>query len=601
MAEKIPERKDISDKDKWNLTHLFSTEDNWHELYDLMQTEITRYPSFKGHLSDSVEMFREAIEFDLFISRTLDRLFTYAHLKSDEDKTNQKYLGMLQRIMDLSTRASEASSFLTPEIQSIPDEVMKGFLEDEVLAKLAFYLHKILRYKPYTLSAESERVLALSGEMAHAASEIFGQLDNADLHFGNIVDDRGNEIELSHGNFSTFLLSQSGEIRKKAFFQYYRSYEAHQNTISAALLNSHKKDRFYARVRNFESCRSASLFSDDVAEDVYDNLIDTVKKNLSPLFDYLNFRKRALGLDELHFYDTYVPLVKDVDFHMPFEEAANECVAALSVLGGEYARMLKAGIASGWVDRYENRGKRSGAYSSGCYDSPPYILMNYRDDNINSLYTLIHEAGHSMHSWYANKHQPYEYHDYAIFVAEVASTFNEAILSDYLLNKYQGEPRMKAYILNREIDNIRATLYRQCMFAEFEHLTHRVLEENRPLTLDAMRDIYRGLLKTYFGDAMVIDEELTLECLRIPHFYSPFYVYKYATGISAAISLARGVLAQGPGARDRYLNFLKLGGSKFPLEELRDAGVDMETPKPIEDALTYFGQLVSQLDKTIRL
>jgi oligoendopeptidase F len=476
MAEKIPERKDIPDKHKWDLTHLFSKEKNWSELYDLMETEINRYDSFKGRLSESVELFREAVEFDLFISRTLDRLITYAHLKSDQDKTNQQYQGMLQRVMNLVTRASELSSFLTPEIQSIPDGVMAGYLEDEVLKKLIFYLHKILRYKPHTLTTESERILALSGEMGRAASEIFGQLDNADLSFGNMTDERGNEIELSHGNFSSFLQNRSREIRKRAFVQYYRSYEIHKNTISAALLYSHKRDRFYAKARNFESCRASSLFSDNVIEDVYDNLIDTVKKNLSPLFDYLNFRKRALGLDELHIYDTYVPLVKDIAFTMPFEEAAEVCVAALSVLGEEYTRTLKAGLESGWVDRYENRGKRSGAYSSGCYDSPPYILMNYTDDNINSLYTLIHEAGHSMHSWFSNKHQPYEYHDYAIFVAEVASTFNETLLSGHLIKKYAKDPKMKAYILNREIDNIRATLYRQCMFAEFEHLTHRSVE-----------------------------------------------------------------------------------------------------------------------------
>jgi len=599
MAEKIPERKDIAEKYKWDLTHLFSTENNWHELYDLIEKEIERYGSFKGRLSESVELFREAVEFDLFISRTIDRLFTYAHLKSDEDKTNQLYQGLFQRVMNLATRASELSSYLTPEIQSVPDDVMKVFLEDDVLQKLAFYLHKILRYKPHTLSAESERILALSGEMSHAASEIFSQLDNADLSFGYLADEVGNEIELSHGNFNIFLLNQSREVRKKAFFQYYKAYEAHKNTISAALLYSHKRDRFYARARNFESCRTSSLFSDNIFEYVYDNLIDTVKKNLPPLFKYLDFRKQVLGLDELHVYDTYVPIIKDIPFIMPYEEAAEVCASALAVLGEEYVNTLKTGLLSGWVDRYENRGKRSGAYSSGCYDSPPYILTNYNDKSINSLYTLIHEAGHSMHSWYSNRHQPYEYHDYTIFVAEVASTFNESILSDYLLRKYSGDLKMKAYILNREIDNIRATLYRQCMFAEFEMLTHQIVEENRPLTLDVMRDAYRDLLKTYFGDVMVIDEELTLECLRIPHFYSPFYVYKYATGMSAAISLARNVLAHGASARDSYLNFLKLGGSKFPLDELREAGVDMETPEPIEGAVRHFSELMQELSRII--
>jgi oligoendopeptidase F len=599
MAEKIPERKDTPEKYKWDLTHLFSTENNWHELYDLMEKEIERYGSFKGRLSESVELFREAVEFDLFISRTIDRLFTYAHLKSDEDKTNQLYQGMSQRVMNLATHASELSSYLTPEIQSVPDDVMKGFLEDDVLQKLSFYLHKILRYKPHTLSAESERILALSGDMSHAASEIFSQLDNADLSFGYVADEAGKEIELSHGNFNIFLLNQSREVRKKAFFQYYKAYEVHKNTISAALLYTHKRDHFYSRARNFETCRTASLFSDNIFEYVYDNLIETVKKNLSPLFKYLNLRKQVLGIDELHVYDTYVPIIKDIAFTMPYEEAAEVCASALAVLGDEYVNTLKTGLLSGWVDRYENRGKRSGAYSSGCYDSPPYILTNYKDKSINSLYTLIHEAGHSMHSWYSNRHQPYEYHDYTIFVAEVASTFNETILNDYLLRKHSGDLKMKAYILNREIDNIRATLFRQCMFAEFEKLTHQIVEENRPLTLDVMRDAYRDLLKAYFGDVMVIDEELTLECLRIPHFYSPFYVYKYATGISAAISLARKVLANGASARDSYINFLKLGGSMFPLDELREAGVDMETPQPIEGAIRHFSELVQELSRIL--
>ena len=599
MLERIPERKDIPEKHKWDLLHLFSSEDHWNSLFEEIEKEIGRYGSFKGRLSESAELFREAVEFDLFISRTIDRLFTYAHLKSDEDTTNQFYLGMLQRIMNLATRASESASYLTPEIQSIPDDLIAGYCEDPVIQKLSFYVQKILRYKPHTLSPESERILAMSGEMSHASSAIFSQLDNADISFGFITDERGNEVELSHGNFSSFLQSRSREIRKKAFFQYYKAYEAHKNSIAAALLYSNKRDSFYARARKFESCRKASLFSDNVPVEVYDNLIGTVKDNPAPLYRYLDFRKRSLGLEELHFYDTYVPLVKDIDFVMPYEEAVEVCLSACAVLGEEYVDTLKRGLTSGWVDRYENRAKRSGAYSSGCYDSPPYILMNYKDDNINSLYTLIHESGHSMHSWYSNKNQTYAYHDYTIFVAEVASTFNETLLSSHLLNKYASDPGMQAYILNREIDNIRATLFRQCMFAEFEKLTHQAVEENSPLTLDVMRDRYRDLLKMYFGDSLAIDEELTLECLRIPHFYSPFYVYKYATGVSAAVALARRVLAQGTETRDAYLHFLSLGGSRFPLDELREAGVDMLRPEPIKGAISYFSELVDEFMRTV--
>jgi oligoendopeptidase F len=531
------------------------------------------------------------------VSRRVEQLYTYAHLKSDEDKSNQFYLGLHQKALNLYTRASEMASFLTPEIQSIPDEVANRYLEDESLNEYKFYLEKILRYKPHTRSESEEQILAMSREIAGAPSQVFGQLDNVDLKFGTVVDEAGNEIELSHGNFTTFLINPQHDIRKTVFFQYYQAYQDHKNTLAATLSHSIKKDLFYSRARNFNNCRAAALFADNVPETVYDNLIETVKANLTPLFNYLQFRRSVLGLEELHFYDTYVPIISDVRFHMPYDEAVEVCVRALQPLGEEYTSILKDGLLSGWVDRYENRGKRSGAYSSGCYDSPPYILLNYEENNINSLYTLIHEAGHSMHSYYSQKSQPYVDHEYTIFVAEVASTFNEDLLSRYLMAFYKDDPRMQAYILNREIDNIRATLFRQTMFAEFEKATHARAEANEPLTLDEMTGIYHRLLQTYFGKTLVLDPELFLECLRIPHFYSAFYVYKYATGISAAIALAEKVVAEGEPARQAYLDFLKLGGSKFPLDELLDAGVDMRSPEPIKLAIEHFGRLVEKLIK----
>lgn len=595
MAERIPERKDIPAADRWDLTPLFTNDAEWETLFAAVEQDLARYSAFRGRLHESLDQLRSAIEFDLDLSRRLDRLATYAHLRSDEDKSDQHFLGLYQRVVSLGTRAAEMASFFTPEIQSIPDETMRSFMADRSMAAYRFYLEKILRYKPHTLPPAVEEILAMSGEMAQAPSQIFSQLDNADLRFGTLLDDRGIEVELSHGNFSSFLISPSRELRAKAFFQYYRSYDDHRNTIAASLAASNRKDAFYARVRKFDTCRRASLFSDNVPDEVYDNLIATVKKNCGPLFAYLRLRRKVLGLDELHFYDTYVPIVPDVRFRMPYEEAVDVCVEALQPLGADYTKTLAAGLRGGWVDRYENRGKRSGAYSSGCYDSPPYILMNYREDNINSLYTLIHEAGHSMHSHYSKTNQPYVTSDYTIFVAEVASTFNEILLSHHLLERYRDDRTMTAYILNREIDDIRATLFRQTMFAEFEARTHHQVEEHQPLTLDTMRIIYRELLSDYFGDTIVIDDDLTLECLRIPHFYSAFYVYKYATGISAAIALAEGVLAGRSGARDAYLRFLTLGGSRFPLDELREAGVDMTSPKPVEDAIAHFSGLVDRL------
>jgi oligoendopeptidase F len=591
----IPERSDIADENKWVLTPLFESDKDWEDYFLAVEKELERYNDFKGRLKDAVDIFKRALDFHLGLSRRIEKLYTYAHLKSDEDKSNQFYLGLHERALNVHTRSSEMASFMTPEIQSIPEEIVLRYLEDETLAEYKFYLEKILRYKPHTRSESEEQILAMSREVANAPSQVFGQLDNVDLKFGTITDESGKEIELSHGNFTTFLINPQHEIRKQAFFQYYQAYQDHKHTLAATLAHAAKKDLFYGRARNFANCRTAALFSDNIPEAVYDNLIETVKTNLKPLFKYLNFRQKVLRLKDLHFYDTYVPIIADVQFRMPYQEAVEVCEKAMQPLGDEYTRILKDGLLSGWVDRYENRGKRSGAYSSGCYDSPPYILLNYEEKNLNSLYTLAHEAGHSMHSYFSKKHQPYVDHDYTIFVAEVASTFNEDLLSRYLLEFYKDDPRMKAYILNREIDNIRATLFRQTMFAEFEKIIHAVVEANEPLTLDVITANYRQLLEAYFGDTVVLDPELSLECLRIPHFYAAFYVYKYATGVSAAIALADKVVNEGESARQAYLNFLKLGGSKFPLDELLEAGVDMRSPEPIKLAIKHFAKLVDKL------
>jgi oligoendopeptidase F len=591
----IAERKDITAANQWVLTPLFESDQAWEELFSEVEKELDRYVDYRGHLAEAVSLFKAAIEFHLELTRRIERLSTYAHLKSDEDKSNQLYSGLHQRALNVFTRASEKASFMTPEIQSMADEVVNRYLADESLDEYKFYLEKILRYRPHTRSESEEQILAMSRELAAAPSQVFGQLDNVDLKFGTITDESGNEIELSHGNFTTFLINPRRDIRKKVFSRYYRVYRDHKHTLAATLAHSVKKDHFYSRAGNFQNCRIAALFGDNIAEAVYDNLIETVKDNLEPLFKYLNFRQTVLGLDELHFYDTYVPMIADVRFSMPYEEAVEVCQKAMQPLGKEYARILKEGLLSGWVDRYENRGKRSGAYSSGCYDSPPYILLNYEANNINSLYTLAHEAGHSMHSYFSKAHQPYVNYEYTIFVAEVASTFNEDLLSRYLMKLYKDDPKMQAYILNREIDNIRATLFRQTMFAEFEKTIHNRVEANQPLTLDVITAIYRQLLETYFGDTLIIDPELTFECLRIPHFYSAFYVYKYATGVSAAIALADKVVSKGSPARQAYLDFLKLGGSQFPLDELLNAGVDMGSPQPIKKAIDHFGCLVDQL------
>jgi len=590
-VKKIPYRDEIPDNDKWDVTPLFASMEEWGKLYAEIENSIHEYNNFEGKLHQSFSIFLQAIEFDLSISRSLDRLFTYAHLKSDEDTTNQDAQAILQKAHSLYQRVSEASSFLVPEIQSIPDPIMSNYLSNHKLMPYVFFIEKILRYKEHTLSKEIEEMLAMAHEIAIAPSEFFKKLDNADMRFGTIEDEQGNTIELSHGNFITFLMSYNRDIRKNAFHTYYDVYASHKFSISQSLASSVKKDVFFSRVRSFKSCLYQALFPDNIPETVYHTLIDSVGKNLNPLFHYLHYRKEALGLDELHFYDTYVPLIPDVPFTMEYQEAVETCIEALSVLGEDYTSVLHDGLLSGWVDRYENRGKISGAYSSGCYDSPPYILLNY-DNTINSLYTLIHESGHSMHSYFSRKYQPYVYHEYTIFVAEVASTLNEMLLSHYLLNKYQDNPLMQAYILNREIDEIRGTLFRQTMFAEFEFIIHTMAENNQPLTYQALTEAYAALLQKYFASTIVIDPELHNEYLRIPHFYSAFYVYKYATGIAAALSLAQMILSSDDGAK-KYMQFLGLGGSMFPLEELKIAGVDMESPDVIVNALHYFDNLVN--------
>jgi len=595
--KKISKREEIKIQDQWDLKTLFKKDQDWESLYLKIEKEIKKYDSFRGKLGSSFKKFKAALDFDLFISRKIEALYTYAHLKSDQDKSNQFYLGLYEKARNLYGRVSELSSFMVPEIQALPGSKFNSFLENPDLKEYQFFLKKIIRYKPHTSSPEVEKIMAMSSEISQTASVVFNQLDNVDLKFGMLEDEEQRKIELSHANFNSFLINKSRKVRAQAFRQYYQAYQQHQHTMAATLASSVKKDFFYAKSRKFKTCREAALFSDKINLKVYDNLLVTVKRNLNPFYKYLGFRKKVLKVKELHFYDTYVPLVKEIDFKMSYQEAVQVCLKALAPLGEEYITILKKGLEGGWVDKYENIGKRSGAYSSGCYDSPPYILLNYDENNINSLYTLIHEAGHSMHSYYAQKNQFYLNYNYTIFVAEVASTFNETLLSKYLLDFYKEDKNMVSYILNREIDNIRGTLFRQTMFAEFEKNIHEIVEQNKPLTLEVLLKEYQDLLKLYLGPSVKIDKELLLECLRIPHFYSAFYVYKYATGISAAIALANQVLTKGWAAREKYLSFLKSGGSKFPLEQLKEAGVNMSSPKPIEEALKYFADLVKTFIK----
>ncbi len=589
-------RDEVSAESQWDLTGLYSSDADWNAELTALEGEIKIYASFAGTLGESALKLKACLEFDMNFSRQLEKLHTFAHLKNDEDKTNSLYQGNYEKVMMLVNEASKASSFMRSEIMSIPEDMMRRFLTEKELVFYRFHLEQILRYREHTLSEKEEALLAASGEMGRTMRDAFDMLDNADLQLGMIEDENGETVSLTHGNFQSFLQNYDRRVRQDAFHTYYKAYESHQYTYSTLLAGSIKKDLFYSRAKNFPSYRAKSLFSENIAMEVYDNLIESVHQNLEPLYKYFDLRKRLLKLDELHIYDCGVPLVEGIKWHMSFERAVEEIRTALNPLGEEYVEQVTRGLTvDRWTDRYENKGKRSGAYSSGCYDSNPFILMNYREDNINSVYTLAHEAGHSMHSLYSRKNQPYLYSDYTIFVAEVASTFNEALLTRYFLGQ-DIEPDMRIYLVCREIDNFRGTLYRQTMFAEFEHQVYKAAEGSEPLTLESFKKIYSNLLERYFGPEVVLDDCLPLECFRIPHFYFSFYVYKYATGISAAYALSDRVLSGGEAELNDYLGFLKSGGSKYPIDLLKSAGVDMLSPEPVRTALAKFSTLVDELE-----
>jgi len=453
--------------------------------------------------------------------------------------------------------------------------------------------------KPHVLSAPEERLLALGSVALSGYDDTFSQLTDVDMKFGVLVDGTGREKPLTQSSFSSFLVKRDHDLRKRAFHQFYAEFRDHQYTLAASLAYSVKADVFHARARHYSSALEAALFPDDVPVAVYDGLVQSVRANLRPLFRYFDLRRRALGLRELHHYDTYVPLVPEIETRFTFDQAAEMVLDALEPLGKEYVDLLAEGLHTGrWCDRYETKGKRSGAFSSGSYQAPPYILMNYKEDVFSDVYTLAHEAGHSMHSWFSQNSQRFQDYEYPIFLAEVASTFNEELLTDHLL-KTTSDPKMRAYIINRQIDDLRGTLFRQTMFAEFERIIHAIEESGDALTLDIFKSQYHKLLEAYFAENFMLDPELDLECLRIPHFYHPFYVYKYATGISAAVTLSQRVLSGELGRVEAYLSFLRSGGSKFPLETLKAAGVDMTTSAPIESTLRLFEQRLDELEELL--
>jgi oligoendopeptidase F len=594
----VPTRADLPDSDKWDLTHLFADVSKWREDFAWVEQTYPQFKNWKGKLGQSARDLADCLEFEKSIELRLERLYQFASLQLAEDSANTEYLGRLGQIQNLMTKVGEAAAFVVPEIQTIEDKKFIEFEADPVLADWRVKLHKIRRMKPHVLSEPEERLLALSSVALGGYDDSFSQLTDVDMKFGSLIDETGRERPLTQSSFSSFLVKRDGELRKRAFQQFYSEFQDHQYTLASSLAYSVKADIFRARARNYSSALEAALFPDAVPVSVHDGLIKTVRANLGPLFRYFDLRRRVLGLKELHHYDTYVPLVAEIATHVSFDEAVEHVLTALRPLGDEYVDSLAKGLRGRWCDRYETKGKRSGAFSSGSYDAPPYILMNYKEDVFADVYTLAHEAGHSMHTWFAQKSQPFQDYDYPIFLAEVASTFNEELLTHHLLEQ-TNDPKMRAYIINRQIDDIRGTLFRQTMFAEFEKIIHAIEESGDALTLAVFKSEYEKLLRAYFAENFALDPQLNLECLRIPHFYGAFYVYKYATGISAAISLSERVLAREPGAVERYLGFLKSGGSKFPLETLKKAGVDMTISAPIESTLRLFARRLQELEQLL--
>ncbi len=594
-AEQVATRSEIPESDKWNLTHLFAEAGKWQEDFGWLQRTYPKLEEWKGRVGDSAQTLADVLEFEKSLELKMERVYHYASLQLAEDSTNNEYLTRIGQVQNLLTKIGEAAAFVAPEIQAINDEEFAKFVLDPALKDWRIKLHKIRRMKPHVLSVPEERLLALGSVALSGYDDTFSQLTDVDMKFGVLTDETGREAPLTQSSFSSFLVKREHELRKRAFHQFYAEFRDHQYTLAASLAYSVKADVFHARARHYPSALEASLFPDDVPVSVYDGLIGSVRANLKPLFRYFDLRRRALGLRELHHYDTYVPLVPEIETRTSFDQAVEMVLAGLAPLGKEYVDSLREGLRGRWVDRYESKGKRSGAFSSGSYKAPPYILMNYKEDVFADVYTLAHEAGHSMHSWFAQESQLFQDYEYPIFLAEVASTFNEELLTHHLLQQ-TSDPKMRAYIINRQIDDLRGTLFRQTMFAEFEKIIHSIEESGDALTLDVFKSEYHKRLETYFAENFVLDAELDLECLRIPHFYHAFYVYKYATGISAAVALSERLLSGESGSVDAYLNFLRSGGSQFPLETLKTAGVDMTTPAPIESTLRLFERRLDELE-----
>lgn len=597
-GKKLPQRNEVPTPYTWRLEDIFASDELWEKTFQQAKESLKELTPFQGKLHQSATTMLTAFQKRDEIFQTIEKLYTYAHMRHDQDVTDSTYQALNDRALNLYMEAIRFVSYFDPEILAMREEQIHSFLqENEGLQLYQHELDKLNQRRPHVLSTKEESLLAQAEEVMMTPSQTYGALNNADLKFPEITDEEGDLVEVTHGRFSQFMESNNQRVRKDAFEAVYRTYDQFKNTFANTLNGAVKRNNFIARVRNYSSARQATLNNNHIPETVYDQLVDTINQNLPLLHRYIALKKRALQLDELHIYDMYAPLVQEGKIKMTYPEAQNTLLEALKPMGQEYTAILRQAYENRWIDVYENKGKRSGAYSSGVYGTNPYILMNWQDDVIN-LFTLAHEFGHSAHSYYARKSQPYTYGDYTIFVAEVASTCNEALLNHHLLQTTE-DPNKRLYLLNYYLEGFRSTVFRQTMFAEFEQLIHLKAQAGEALTPDMLTNLYYELNQKYFGDDVIIDQQIGLEWTRIPHFYYNFYVYQYATGYSAAATLSQQIITEGKPAVDRYLAFLQAGSSDYPIEILKKAGVDMTSSTPIEQALQVFETKIDEMEQLL--
>lgn len=595
-SKTLPKRVEIPTEFKWKLEDIYQDDAAWELDVAKVKNLTKQIEAKQGTLGRSGKNLLEALTLQDELLETTDQVFVYARMRRDENNAKSTYQALTDRATGLSTQVYSAISYIQPEILDIPTDELKKLQESEPgLEHYRFLLEEITRQKPHTLSAPEEALLAQVSELASAPTKIFGMLNNADMKFPLVTNEKGEEVELTKGRYVQFMESKDRQVRQGAFEALYETYGNYRNTIAATLTSVVKRDVFYARSRKHESAVKSALFADNIDVSVYDNLIAAIHEYLPLMHRYVKLRKKMLGLSELHMYDLYVPIVSEVEMEISYDQAVSKIKEGLRPLGEDYGGVLEKGFTSGWIDVYENEGKTSGAYSWGAYTTHPYVLMNYQD-NVDNMFTLAHEMGHALHSFYSNQTQPYTYADYRIFVAEVASTLNETLLMNHMLDT-TTDTRQRMYLINHYLEKFRGTVFRQTMFAEFEKLIHAKVEQEEALTADTLSEMYRDLNSHYHGPEMIIDSQIDLEWARIPHFYNNFYVYKYATGFSAATSLAKQIVEEGQPAVDRYLTFLKSGGSDYPLELLKKAGVDMTSPQPIREALAVFKELLEEMEK----